>query len=161
MGRKLVLVITVLLGVLGLLLFIMKVGSQPEGEWVSYVPEASQVTLAYWKENGTSYMNTSILFANTGYNVSDWGVLNIVGNNISVDAEIWKWTGISQPILMSKSYTYILGNLSKEQYSFNFRVWGTLVKVDTFIVPEFQSSLILPLFMIATLLTVIIFKRKH
>jgi len=37
----------------------------------------------------------------------------------------------------------------------------TILKLEDFVIPEFPSFLILPLFMMATLLAVIVYKRKH
>jgi len=163
MTAKLILAQFVLIGMFASFIvfsFPLRVQSQSE-EWTPYVPSASQVELDYWGENDTSYMNVSIWFSNPGYKVSDWGIPEIVGYNISVDAKIWRWTGITLPVITWESHTYILGNLSEAEYSFDFKSWGASVKDTTFIVPEFPSFLILPLFMIVTLLAVIVYKRKY
>jgi hypothetical protein len=130
-------------------------------QWIPYTPHTDQVDLDYWTKNDTSYMNITVEFPSSGYNVSDWGTPNIVGDSISVNATIWDWTGIDMPLVTTKSHTYSLGNLSVGEYSFIFKAWGSRVKDTTFIVPEFPLLLILPLFIIATLLVIIVYKRKH
>ena len=117
-----------------LLVFSLRVDVQFE-EWVPYVPDANHVELDYLKENDTSYIDISIEFPSTGYNVSDWGTPTIVGNNISADAEIWDWTGVDLPMVIMKSHTYSLGKLSAGKYLFIFKAWGFHVKNTTFAVP--------------------------
>jgi len=104
-------------------------------QWVPYIPQSRDVTLDYWKENGTSYVNTSIMFPNSGYNISDWGTPTIDDNNISVNALIWHWTGWSYPWVMTKYHTYNLENLSAGIYFIDFETWWYPVKNTTFIVP--------------------------
>ena len=143
-----------------LVLFLLRVNAFNE-QWVPFIPDANQVELSYWEKNGTWYMNVSIWFSSTGYNVSDWGTSNIVEANISVNTEIWDWTGVDMPMVTMKSHTYSLGNLSAREYLFVFKAWNSPVKDTTFIVPEFPSILLSPLFTIATLLAVIVYKKKH
>lgn len=111
----------------------LRVEAQVE-EWVPYVPDSSQVEIDYWKEKGISCIDVSIELPSSGYNVSDWGTPSIVGNIISVNAEIWDWTGVDSQVITTKSHTYNLGNLSPGKYFFTFKAWGFLVKTTTFIV---------------------------
>lgn len=101
-------------------------------EWVPYIPTADHVRLDYWKENGTSYMNVSIEFASSGFNVTDWGVPVINGSIISADAKIWMWTGYQYPWRITLSHTYTLGKLSTGEYVFIFNAWCSPVKNSTF-----------------------------
>jgi hypothetical protein len=51
-------------------------------EWVPFIPSAEVVELCYWEQRGLSYVNVSITFPNTGFNVSDWGNPVFDGNSI-------------------------------------------------------------------------------
>lgn len=117
--------------VLMLLFFCLGVNALYE-MWVPYIPDAYQVQLYYWRENDTSYMSVFITFCSSGYNISDWGTPSIIGNNISVNAEIWQWIGIVFPWCWTASYTYTLGNLTVGKYLFTFKVWEHYVKNITF-----------------------------
>jgi peptide/nickel transport system substrate-binding protein len=103
-------------------------------EWIPYVPQAQYVQLYYWMQNGISYMNVSITFASSGFNVSDWGMPFFDGNSISVDSKIWMYTGYSFPWETVLSNTYNLGKLQTGQYTFIFKAWGNAVKNITFTV---------------------------
>jgi hypothetical protein len=83
---------------------------------------------------------------------SGWATLNLMEKMINSTGE------------------YLIGNYnveaSYETYSNNTEVTMTgnqivTLRLEGFVVPEFPSFLILPLFMIATLLAVIVYKRKH
>jgi hypothetical protein len=108
-------------------------------EWVPYVPQAQYVQLYYWMRNGISYMNVSITFASSGYNVSDWGIPVQDGTNISVDAEIWQWTGVSLPVVTIEEHSYNLGVLHPGEYNFTFMAWGYPVKSITFRIVEISG----------------------
>jgi len=104
-------------------------------QWVPCVPNPNQVELNYRKENYTSYVDVSIEFASSGFNVSDWGTPITDRNNISVDARIWRWTGVDFPVVIIISHTYNLGNLPAGEYLFTFKVWGFSIKNITFTIP--------------------------
>lgn len=111
----------------------IEVEAQSE-EFVPYVPDSSQVGLIYWRQSGISYINVTIEFPNTGFHISSSGTPNTTGNNISVDAEIWRYTGLSFPVITTVSHTYNLGDLPCGQYDFLFEVWGSSVKNIAFVV---------------------------
>ena len=103
-------------------------------EWVPYVPSARQVKLSHWEEAGISYVTVSIEFPSSGYNVSNWGTLRTIENTISVDAEVWDWTGFDLQVITYVSNDYNLGNLSAGKYLFVFEAWESAVKSISFIV---------------------------
>ncbi|MEM1563665.1 MAG: hypothetical protein QW161_03205 [Candidatus Bathyarchaeia archaeon] len=105
-------------------------------EWVPCVPSPDMVELQYLGREGISYVNVSITFASSGFNVSDWGVLIFDGNNISVNAKIWRWTGVSIPVVITVKHLYNLGFLRPGEYNFTFKVWGFSIKNITFIVRD-------------------------
>jgi len=141
------------------IVFLSQVNAQND-EWIPCVPDASIVRLEFWIENGISYMNVSIEFPSSGYNVSSWGTPSIVGNNVSVDAEIWCWTGIDMPVITERVHTYCLGNLSIAEYFFTFNVWGQPVKNVKFIISEFSTVQILMFLLIVSTLAVALYKKK-
>jgi parallel beta-helix repeat protein len=125
--------LTCLLGWIVLFAFASRAEAQFE-QWVHCVPLPSQVTLEYRKEGGISYIDTSIELASSGYNVSDWGVPASTANNISINAEIWRWTGVTNPVVTTLSHTYNIGSLTSGQYTFTFKVWLFPVNSTTFTV---------------------------
>ena len=119
--------------------------AEAEELWTPYVPSWNPIGLSYWKENGTSFMNLSITWGSSGFNVSDWGTPTIVENSISVNALIWRYGGITIPVLITEHHTYSLGNLSAGEYLFIFKAWGFPVKNTTFtvrlIVPDDYTTI--------------------
>ena len=75
------------------------------------------------------------MFPSSGFNISDLGTPHIVGSNVSVNAEIWRWTGIVLPVVITVTHTYTLGNLTTGEYFFKLTTWGCTVKSITFTVP--------------------------
>lgn len=55
-----------------------------------------------------------------------------IGNSISVDAEIWEYTGPTVPIIITMRHIYELGTLFPGEYTFTFMAWGQTVKSITF-----------------------------
>ena len=125
--------ISILLVILSLALtvFLQNTGSQV-GIWVPYIPPAKDVELCYWKQNGISYINVSIVFPTSGFNVSDWGSPVFENNKISADAKIWMYTGYQYPCVITLRHTYNLGKLRTGEYIFVFKAWGTHIKNITF-----------------------------
>ncbi len=129
-----------------LTLLSVRVEAQVE-EFVPYTPDSSQVGLICWEQSGVSYINITIEFPDTGFHISSWGTPNTTGNNISVDAGIWRWTGLSFPVITTVSHTYNLGDLLYGEYNFFFETWGSPLRNTTFlvspeiIVPDDYSSI--------------------
>lgn len=121
-----------------LALFLTLLSTRTEAqEFVPYIPDSGQVGLVYWEQAHVSYMNITVEFPDTGFSISSWGTPHITSNNISVDAEIWRWTSISFPVITTVSYTYTLGDLLSGEYYFSFEVWGSSIRNTTFFVsPE-------------------------
>jgi len=70
---------------------------------------------------------------------------------------IWYWDRSSGIFVeMSQDYTSHTGN-----YTTTYSVLLKITESNVWVIPEFPTFLILPLFMIATLLTVIVYRRKH
>jgi len=105
---------------------------QIDQEWIPYIPPEENVELNHLVANGVSYVNVSITFPHPEFNISDWGTPIMVGNSISVDAQIWEWTGPTMPVTTIKKHTYELGFLHPGKYNFTFMVWGQTIKSLTF-----------------------------
>ncbi len=95
-------------------------------------PPENTVELYHWILNGVSYVNVSITFPHTKFNISDWGYSIFIGNSISVDAEIWEYTGPVVPVIIIVQHTYELGKLPPGEYIFTFMAWGQTIKSITF-----------------------------
>lgn len=70
----------------------------------------------------------SIEVESSGYEVRDWGTPTIVGNGISVRAEMWRWFGVVIPVMLRINHTYNLGQLPDGEYLFTFNVWWSSVR---------------------------------
>lgn len=138
--KRILKLLTLILVPMLLFSFSSEVSSQFE-QWVPYIPQSNHVELNYRKEKGISYIDVAIEFASSGYNVSDWGTPTFEKNNVSVNSEIWMWTGVSLPVVITERYTYNLGKLPVGEYLFIFKTWSFPVKnitftVDMIIVPD-------------------------
>lgn len=92
-------------------------------EWVPYVPQSGYVELGYRKKSGISYVDIKIEFPASGFNISDWGTPFFVGKNVSVNAQIWQWTRISLPVVITESHTYNL-ELYYREHIFSYSKLG-------------------------------------
>ncbi len=125
-----------------------------------YIPPPNVVELTYFQHDNVSYMNVSIAFPTTGYQVTDWGAVQLVGNNVTVNATIYAPTGTVIPTITPISHVYDLGQLSMSEYVFTFEVWGHIVKTTSFQIPEYPASiLLLGLALLSVLVTTLYFKR--
>ena len=102
--------------------------------WVPYVPFPGQVELVFWMEDEVAYINVTIVFYSGGFEVRDWGDLNMDRRELWVDSEIWGWTGPAILDIWELSHTYDLGHLKEGRYTFTFKSWGREVKSIDFIV---------------------------
>lgn len=103
-------------------------------EWVPYVPYKVQVDLEFWMRNQTAYIDITITFSTSCYNISSWGEVTKDGYILWVNSEIWKWTGICAQVIWSVSHTYELGYLESGNYTFTFKAWSVDVKSIDFTV---------------------------
>lgn len=101
-------------------------------EWVPWTPAPGSVELHYMKIGSISYVNFYIDLDAPAYLFSSMGVPTIAGNKITVNAEIWHWTGMAPMVMESYNYTYDLGSLPTGDYIFNFLVWEFPVEEITF-----------------------------
>ncbi len=125
-----------------------------------YIPPSNIVELTYFQHDNVSYMNVSIAFPAIGYQVTDWGAVQVVGNTITVNATIYAPTGTVIPTITPISHVYNLGTLSMNGYVFTFEVWGEIVKTTNFQIPEYPASiLLLALALLSVLVTTLHFKR--
>lgn len=85
-----------------------------------------------WTTGGSSFAEVRLTFANTGYRVTDWGSVARNGNDLSVDAKVERWTGISAQVVTIAEHTYNLGPLTPGAYSFTFKSYGVAIKSQQF-----------------------------
>lgn len=102
--------------------------------WVPHVPLPRDVELAFWMKDEVAYINFTIVFYSEGFEVRDWGDLNMDHRELWVDSEIWRWNGPSILVIWKLSHTYDRGHLKGGRYTFTFEAWGREVKSIDFIV---------------------------
>lgn len=102
--------------------------------WVPYAPNSVQVNLEFWMVNQTAYIDITITFTTSGYNVSSWGEVTKDGYILWVNSEIWHWTGASLAVITPVSHTYELGYLESGSYTFTFKAWSIDIKSIDFTV---------------------------
>ncbi len=141
MKRKIALGIMLMLFLIGALsININETQSDIIEEWVPYVPSSQMIDLKFWMLNGTSHINVTITFPDSGYMISDWGTVVRDGGEIWVDSEIWDWTGYSLFVITTVSHTYDLGRLDG-YYTFTFKAWGIDVRSVSFTASTAQMLL--------------------
>ena len=91
-----------------------------------------QVELKSWRFQGRSYAYVKLLFPNAGYQVANWGQVVRVGNDLSADASVQRFTGPSVLAVTTTAQIYDLGALVDGNYTFSFRNSGTVVKALLF-----------------------------
>lgn len=96
-----------------------------------YIPLNHQVSLAYWRSSGNSFVNVSIEFPMINVNITDWGSPILVGNQVSVNAMIYAPI-VQLPVYWTAKHTYALGILPPGLYVFTFKVWDLAVKIVQF-----------------------------
>ncbi|MGD0494630.1 MAG: hypothetical protein ABSB28_01155 [Candidatus Bathyarchaeia archaeon] len=102
----------------------------------------------------TGGWNALVSSTNTGWQAE----FNITYSRLNVTAGVLKTIGIA---LESVDYPNLHYWPPEASYlPINPSSWGNLISTQDWI-PEFTSIIILPLFMIATLLAIIIYRRKH
>ena len=102
--------------------------------WVHYVPFPGQVELGFWMKDEVAYINVTIVFYSGGFEVRDWGDVNMDHRELWVDSQIWRWNGPSILVIWELCHTYDLGHLKGGRYTFTFKAWGLEVKSINFIV---------------------------
>ena len=108
-----------------------KSNNVPEG-WIPYTPTAAQTEIETWLSEGTAYAKVTFTFADSGYQVSDWGIITTSNNEFSVNTQVLKSTDISAPVVTIKSNTYSLGELTPGIYTFILKSWDTLIESKQF-----------------------------
>lgn len=81
---------------------------------------------------GNTSVEVKLTCPNTGYRVTDWGVVARSDNEFSADAKVERWTGVSAQMIITITHRYPLGALAPGTYSFAFNVYGSVVKTHQF-----------------------------
>lgn len=153
--------VTLFLALLGVsLLCLLPDAASAQSELIPYIPPPERVGLEYFQQNNISYMNVTIVFPGTGYQVSNWSTPQIVGTNVTVDVTIYGSDGVGVPVETPISHVYDLGELSESQYVFTFKAWGETVKTTSFQIPEFQFVVLLLFIFLAPILFFITRAKK-
>ena len=104
-------------------------------EWVPTVIPSEWVNITIRVSSDPVITLVTITFPSTGYNITDWGVVQRNDAVYQVITEIWMWTGPSFPMIMAESHTYSFKQPEPGNYVFSFHVWGTPVKNVSFTIP--------------------------
>ena len=81
---------------------------------------------------GNTSAEVKLTCPNTGYRVTDWGVVARSDNEFSADAKVERWTGVSAQMIITITHVYSLGALAPGTYSFAVKVYGSVVKRQQF-----------------------------
>src|SRR4029453_9143591 len=100
----------------------------------TWVPISTGIAtdIAISTSGGNTSVEVKLTCPNTGYRVTDWGVVARTDNEFSVDAKVERWTGVSAQMIMTITHVYALGPLSPGTYSFAVKFYGSLVKTQQF-----------------------------
>ena len=99
-------------------------------EWIPYYANEAEITISENNYNET-VAKITLQFSNSGFKVEEWGSVAEL-TNFSADAEVYKWTGASNPVLTEISHSYNLGKLTDGNYEFQFKTWGIDTAVKEF-----------------------------
>jgi hypothetical protein len=91
---------------------------------------ATDVTIS--TSNGNTSAEVRLTCPNTGYRVTDWGIVARNDSEFSVDAKVERWTGPSAQMITTLAHVYSLGSLGPGTYSFAVKVYGSVVKRQQF-----------------------------
>ena len=99
----------------------------PPGNWTTTTLSPAQVNVQTWRQSdGNSYAKVKLTFPDAGYRVQDqnWGAVVRSGSQISVDALVEKFDGVSIQSITTTVNIYNLGPLPDGVYTFNFKTSG-------------------------------------
>lgn len=102
------------------------------GETWEPVSTGFQTDIAILSSAGNTSAEVKLTCPNTGYRVTDWGVVARSDNEFSADAKVERWTGASAQMIMTIAHVYPLGALAPGTYSFALKVYGSVIKTQTF-----------------------------
>ncbi|NVM31115.1 MAG: PQQ-binding-like beta-propeller repeat protein, partial [Candidatus Helarchaeota archaeon] len=90
------------------------------------------VSLIVWTSNQTTFVRTTITFGSGGFHVSSWGEIIRDGNNLWVNAEVWRLTGAAfTQAYWDISHNYEIEHLPSGNYNFLFKTWDNdIVSID-------------------------------
>jgi CSLREA domain-containing protein len=101
--------------------------------WQPVVLTEQQIAeMKAWTVGGRTSVYVKPQFPDAGYRVVNWGQVVKSGNDLTVDASVEKFTGVSIQSVVSTAQIYDLGPLANGTYNFNFKTSGTLAKTLQF-----------------------------
>jgi len=102
-------------------------------QWVQYVPTPEQTNIFIMADGaGGMKARVAIDFADSGYCVRNWGIVDRIQNTFVVNAEAEKWMGAAATVITPVSHDYDLGALPDGVYFFQFEVWQQPVESKEF-----------------------------
>ncbi len=118
---------------LGIPLLWQQVLPQCQAQVSPYVPPASSVTITLQTNGADVSITVNVDLPDPCHYVGDWGQTQLVGQNVSVDAQFWDKTNVvCAQVITPVSTNYDLGTLPPGDYTVVFQVWGRTVKTLAF-----------------------------
>ena len=110
--------------------------------WEPTTVSANRVGLRIWNsDNGRMMAKVELYFPDTGYGVADWGQITRGSDEFSVDIKPERWTGESEARTRIESFDYLLGALPVGSYTFIIKMYGTVIKTQTFTINSAPPAL--------------------
>jgi PKD repeat protein len=114
-------------------LFLLVSSSTVAGEeWIPYEPTPEQTDIEIFIENGVIQAKVTLTFPSGGYRVSDWGIVEKIEDEFSVNTKVEVWTGLHTLAITTYDNTYKLGELAPGTYRFTFKAWDNVVRPAIF-----------------------------
>lgn len=109
--------------------------------WEPTTVSSSRVGIRIWGAgDGLRLAKVEFYFPDTGYRVVDWGEVSRNGNELSIDIKAERWTGDSQARTTLLEHDYELGRLAAGSYSLIVKMYGTVLRTQTFSVEAASGS---------------------
>jgi hypothetical protein len=80
------------------------------------------------RSNGAIFANVRLTYPSGGWRMSSSGSATRAGNNLTVEAQVERWGGITTQAITYSESTYSLGVLPPGSYTFTFKSFGVVIK---------------------------------
>ena len=115
---------------LALSLFVCCVSASGQTDtWVPATPtRVVPVQLSVFSCTGQTTVNSRWIFSNSGFRVVQAPIVSRSGQEISLDARVEEWTGVSAAAIVPFEKNFDIGLLEPGSYTLNFKSWNTTLK---------------------------------
>ncbi len=95
-------------------------------------PTAEQTSLFIVTDGTQTKANVTLVFPDSGYEVTNWGTVQRQDNTFFVNAEVTRQTDPPDTVVTTLTHEYDLGTLAYADYVFEFRAWDRLIESREF-----------------------------